>query len=183
MGGRKSKPGAMREMAGHPGKRGIVRDLAFEEPKLEHPVAAVTMAPPKWLNPIARAEWKRLAPMLQRLRLLHAIDATAFTMYCILYSQWHAAAKILNSRGSTYKTKSRHGEIERILPAFSVLQITTQRMQRLLSEFGLTPAARASLGRAVANGQLGLGLDTPPGADRPRDPRPLRDTPVGYLVN
>lgn len=185
--GRKSKPRALKELAGNPGKRSLGRDLDAppqEELEAAKSLATATLAPPTWLNKTAAKEWKRLAPILQRLRLLGQVDASALAQYCMWWGVWSAAAQAVNRIGSTYKTKSKHGSIDRVRPQFAVLEKAQRMMNRLSTEFGLTPAARSSLGRALVDpaNQPELGLPTPAGADRPRDPRPLSgSSPINFL--
>lgn len=188
MAGRKPKPRALRELAGNPGKRPLPEtilpdDALTGDGETAQPVTVVTLEPPAWLarNKFAAEEWRRLAPMLQKLRLLHEIDGTAFANYCLLYAEWRKAADAITRRGTSYKTVTKHGTMERLRPEFRVMTECTRLMQRMLSEFGLTPSARARIGTAIASGQMKLPLSPTESETKPKDPRPYVDGPVGFL--
>ena len=68
--GRKPKPTAMKELEGNPGKH----PLNASEPKPKKKAPAC----PKWLEPEAKKEWKRLAPSLEAMGVLTQADLTAF---------------------------------------------------------------------------------------------------------
>ena len=50
---------------------------------------------PAHLNPSAKAEWKRLASELQRLRILSQLDRAALAAYCQAYGRWVEAERQL----------------------------------------------------------------------------------------
>ena len=68
--GRKPKPTAIKELEGNPGKR----PLNEAEPK------PVKKAPscPKWLEPEAKKEWRRLSKQLEQSGVLTEVDQAAF---------------------------------------------------------------------------------------------------------
>ncbi len=62
MRGRRPKPTALKLIAGNPGKRPLNRN----EPKPAHSVPTC----PAHLSPTGKAEWKRLAHEMHRLRII-----------------------------------------------------------------------------------------------------------------
>ena len=76
--GRKPTPTAIKELEGNPGKR----PLNSNEPKPD------TTAPkcPKWLEPEAKKEWKRLSIEMERIGILTKVDMAAFAAYCQAYA-------------------------------------------------------------------------------------------------
>ena len=60
--GRKPKPTAIKELEGNPGKRLLNAD----EPKPERKVPPC----PKWLEPEAKKEWRRLSKQLEQIGVL-----------------------------------------------------------------------------------------------------------------
>ena len=72
--GRKPKPTAIKELEGNPGKR----PLNDAEPK------PAKKAPPcpKWLEPEAKKEWRRLSKQLEQIGVLTEVDQAAFASYC-----------------------------------------------------------------------------------------------------
>ena len=79
------KPTAIRELEGDAGKQLHKRR---HEPK-PRPVTGVQ--PPRWLGVIARTEWRRIVPELERLGLLTVIDLGTLEIYCDLYERWRRA--------------------------------------------------------------------------------------------
>ena len=64
--GRKPKPTAMKELEGNPGKH----PLNTSEPKPNKKAPAC----PKWLEPEAKKEWRRLAKQMEAIGILTEVD-------------------------------------------------------------------------------------------------------------
>jgi P27 family predicted phage terminase small subunit len=47
--------------------------------------------PPRWLGVMARNEWHRIVPELERLGFLTVIDLGTLEIYCDLYERWRRA--------------------------------------------------------------------------------------------
>ena len=77
--GRKPKPTAIKELEGNPGKR----PLNEAEPKPEHKAPPC----PKWLEPEAKKEWRRLSKQLEAIGVLTEVDQAAFASYCQAYAR------------------------------------------------------------------------------------------------
>ena len=75
--GRKPKPTAIKELEGNPGKR----PLNDAEPKPERKAPPC----PKWLEPEAKKEWRRLSKQLEQIGVLTEVDQAAFASYCQAY--------------------------------------------------------------------------------------------------
>ena len=78
--GRKPKPTAIKELEGNPGKR----PLNDAEPKPERKAPPC----PKWLEPEAKKEWRRLSKQLEQIGVLTEVDQAAFASYCQAYARW-----------------------------------------------------------------------------------------------
>ena len=160
--GPKKEPDALQRLKGHPAKARKRRTLAVM-PSTGAP------RPPRWLDPIARAEWRRLSVELHRLGLLTMLDLGQFGAYCQAYARWRRAERRLAARlrhrdGELVTTKSGYGQIH---PLITLAKQAIDTMTRLAAEFGLSPSARAS---------LALPLDqTAPIHDRPDQPAPAAD--------
>ena len=92
---------------------------------------------PQWLSPAAKRIWRVLAPRLAHLGLLTTCDEHALGRYCELWVCWLWCRKELYDG---LQASAPEGA-ERIKALLTV----TDRLLRLEREFGLTPAARASL--------------------------------------
>ena len=86
--GRKPKPTAMKELEGNPGKH----PLNTSEPKPNKKAPAC----PKWLEPEAKKEWRRLAKQMEAIGILTEVDMAAFAGYCQAYARWKEAEEIMN---------------------------------------------------------------------------------------
>lgn len=138
MKGRKPKPTHLKAINGNPGKR----PLNENEPK---PKGAAKC--PTWLHKDAKKEWKRLAPELERLKLLTLLDTVAFAGYCESYAQWKEATEFIHKHGTSYPVKDEDGRIKMIRPFPQVAQANQAlaNIRSFASEFGFTPSARGRI--------------------------------------
>lgn len=142
-GGRPPKPTHLKVLEGNPGKR----PLNVKEPKPK-PTAPKC---PVWLGPIAKKEWRRVVPELERLGLLTVVDGAALEGYCESYSKWVELSQFLKKfekQGYMFKTPS--GYMQQ-LPQVGMAQKYLVLVKAFCSEFGLTPSSRA---RMTMPGQL-----------------------------
>ena len=132
--GRPPTPSALKLLAGNPGKRPINQD----EPKLE-----LAEPPcPEHLDDVARREWKRIVPILMRMRVLTEADEIQLANLCQTYSTMIDAQTKLKQAGMLYKSK---GGFVQANPLFGVVMKCLNVISKLSSEFGLTPSARVRL--------------------------------------
>ena len=136
--GRKPTPTAIKELEGNPGKR----PLNAKEPK------PVKKAPacPKWLEPGAKKEWRRLSKQLEQLGVLTELDMASFAAYCQAYARYKEAEEFITQHGSIVKTPSGYWQQ---VPQVAQAQTYSKIMLRLAEQFGLTPSARS---RIIAGG-------------------------------
>ena len=143
--GRKPKPTAIKILEGNPGKR----KLNENEPK------PLKKAPPcpKWLEPEAKKEWRRLAKALEAMGVLTEADMAAFAGYCQSYARWKEAEERITDRGLVIRTPSGYPQQ---VPYISIAQQYLKLMQQYAEQFGLTPAARS---RIIAGNGEGKAVD------------------------
>ena len=141
MKGRKPKPTRMKALAGNPGRR----PLNSDEPE----VFPSDLAPPHDLRGLALKAWKKLAPLLARMKLFTDADRDALEMYCTAYGHWKDAEEKIREHGAVVKAPS--GYIQQS-PYIGIAKQMREEMRKLLPEFGLTPSSRSRL-----NVSAGLG--------------------------
>ena len=143
--GRKPTPTAIKELEGNPGKR----PLNSNEPKPD------TTAPkcPKWLEPEAKKEWKRLSIEMERIGILTKVDMAAFAAYCQAYARWQEAEKFITEHGPIVRPPSGYWQT---VPQVSIAQTYMKIMEKLAEQFGLTPSSRS---RIIAGNQEGPAED------------------------
>ena len=152
--GRKPKPIALRKLEGNPGKRPLVKKVVnfnvIERLLKATKIGKKENAPlcPAWLSEKARQEWRRVAPVLKQLGLLHVIDRTALAGYCQAYARWREAEEFIETKEKEYiNTKGKKSVIHPLI--FSQRAYIAQKYllicKNFLVEFGMTPSSRGRL--------------------------------------
>ena len=108
----------------------------------------------KGLSPIARKEWRRIVPLLQKLGVLSVVDGPALAAYCESFSLWRQAMDDVRASGIMIEVQvaTRMGSVtvQKKNPAVSVAQTEAKTLKSFLESFGCTPAARM---KVQANGE------------------------------
>ncbi len=138
------KPTRLKVLDGNPGKRALPKN----EPQ---PLAGAEC--PEWLSEIAKAEWLRVAPELERIGLLTQIDSTALAAYCAAYARWQMAEEALARHGLTFVTEGGYSAQR---PEVSIANKAMAEIRAFCKEFGMTPSSR---GRMSLPGKDGEEID------------------------
>ena len=128
------KPSAIARAEGNPGKRRL--NDCEPQPR------ATTPRCPEHLDAEAKKEWKRLVPILRRMRVLTEADGMTLANLCQTWSTMMKAQEKLTEMGILYKSPS--GYIQQS-PLFSMVNQCIDTITKLSREFGLTPAARSRI--------------------------------------
>lgn len=131
------KPTALKVVQGVPGHR----RLPENEPQ---PPKGVRM--PKYLSKAAAQHWGTVVAQLEPLGVLTVVDDVALAMYCEQFALWRAATDAIARDGLV--TISRHG-VPKYSPHVGIAASAHDRMLRMLTEFGMTPASRPRLRTGV----------------------------------
>lgn len=131
--GRRPKPTQLKVISGNPGKR----PLNLSEPKPEGPAQC-----PAWLDGGGKAEWRRVAPHLEKMGLLTAVDMAAFACYCDAVSKLEQANNKIESLGLIAKTG---GGGAKVSPYFTIRSKAMEEIRAFASEFGFTPSSRGRI--------------------------------------
>lgn len=123
--------------------RGTQRAQRPDEP--QPPADGVTM--PAHLGEVAAGRWRELLPLLQSVRVMTRADIEALARYCDTYEWWLATRAKLRAEGDTYPILNDGGEVKYIAqrPEVSIAHKLATQLRQLEQDFGLNPAARASL--------------------------------------
>lgn len=145
--GRKSKPTALKVAEGNPGHRPLSKIDLTSSPSVPKC--------PTWLDAAARAVWKEQVFELHRLGMLRTVDQVVLANLCdsvaMLRSAKRKMAKLraeMKKKGADpddallYKTAG--GSIIQS-PLVGIINREKLNIQRMASEFGMTPASRARL--------------------------------------
>lgn len=98
---------------------------------------------PKDMTDAAKAEWKRVMPVLVERRVLSVADLAAVERYCDATGDIAIARARIRLDGDY--VPNRLGELKRH-PAFATLRESTAEARRWAAELGLTPASRSRVG-------------------------------------
>lgn len=136
--GRKPKPSALKLIQGIPGKR----PLNDAEPA---PATVSAASPaPAHMTKEGREAWATFAPLVVGMGVLTVADGPALERLCETYGELRRLSALLELLGETYETKSVSGELlVRARPECARLSDADRRFRGYLSDFGLSPAARA----------------------------------------
>lgn len=100
------------------------------------PVVRVPAAP-SYLSKEAKAEWRRVAPILVRERkVLTIADLAALENFVIASGTMRDMHRLLQAEGYVLENGKRH-------PAVGILTAMQQQQLRCAGELGLTPSARS----------------------------------------
>lgn len=127
MPGPRPKSDAVKLAAGNPGKRPL------NSPK-PLPVAPEC---PEWLDDVAKAKWRELAPKLEKAGLLTEVDGEAFAVLCLHWSNIVHAQERIRKEGLLVAGKRN--------PAAGLLKDASDQFRRYCCLFGLNPTDRARL--------------------------------------
>ena len=136
--GRKPKPTVVKKLSGNPGKR----PLNANEPQFEIPGRMLNT--PAYLDDYGAEVWRDLGGMLLRAGLLTVVDKYALGMFCVSAGRFVKGNLMLEQTGGPVLTSETTGNIYQN-PWLHVVNKAWDQMQRMFSEFGLTPAERARL--------------------------------------
>jgi P27 family predicted phage terminase small subunit len=110
--------------------------------------------PPAWLSKDAKAEWRRVMPLLVERRILTDADLGCVEAYCTAIGNVRAAQRILDAEGLTLNGRKH--------PAFAIQNDAMTTARLLAAELGLTPVSRSRPAIRDDSGQdselLALGL-------------------------
>ncbi len=148
--GRKPKPTALKLVEGNPGRR-KPNDL---EPKPEG--AAVC---PDWLSPVAREEWEKIAPELDRIGISTSVDSNVLAGYCLAMADLREAEGVLAEDG--YTTQTNKGLARHPMSIVKVQALGV--LLKFASEFGMTPSSRTKIHarQPDRDGKAGFNFDGP----------------------
>jgi P27 family predicted phage terminase small subunit len=101
--------------------------------------------PPSWMSREAKAEWRRVAPALERLDLLKPEDRSTLAAYCETWSRFVAATCDIATTGLPVQNRSiKKDGTETVWftknPAVAIAQAASTELRHYAALFGLSPA-------------------------------------------
>ena len=103
----------------------------------------IPTTPPDFLSPLAAIEWARIAPDLDVMGVAKAVDGSALAAYCECWARWRTLNEIATKSPPLIKSL-RDGSMVKN-PVVAQVRDASSELRLWAREFGLTPAARASI--------------------------------------
>lgn len=152
--GRPSQPAKILQLKG----RGNGTDSGGRPVKTPPAFRRIAPNPPSWISREAKAEWKRVAPGLQRLDLLKEEDRATLAAYCETWSTYVVATRDVTRRGLTVlmTITTRDGTVtekEMANPSVAIARNAGKELRAWATHYGLTPSAEMALGKAADSGE------------------------------
>ena len=111
-------------------------------------VPAESPPPPSWLDERAKRYWGKIVPWLAEYGITTRLDQVALALLVLSLADMVMAREIVEAaaekKGTKFIAETEKGNIIQH-PAVGVANKAHARVLQLLKEFGMTPAARASL--------------------------------------
>jgi len=114
--------------------RGVKPKLVIDNEPVER-----VMPPPAWLSKDAKAEWRRVMPILTDRRILTKADLGSLENYCTAIGQVRECERHLQQHGQVIEVA---GQMKRN-PSVGIQSDAMTRARLLASELGLTPVSRS----------------------------------------
>ena len=108
---------------------------------------------PKFLDPIAKQIWRRLAPQLEKIGTIAMVDQFTFANYCQAYSRLLEIEKYLNEHGQLEEVEIPFSEglfggmttETRVRPQANLAIKLRDQVQKLQKDFGLSAKDRSTI--------------------------------------
>lgn len=107
------------------------------------------MPPPDWLSEDAKAEWRRIVPILGQRKILTGADLGSVENYCMAIGLAREMERVIQKEGPVQKiyAVNKDGE-ERLVrlaknPAVAIQSDAMTRARLLAAELGCTPVSRS----------------------------------------
>src|ERR1700677_468337 len=151
--GRRPKPTAVKRAEGNRGKRALNK----REPKPAHGVPPM----PEHLSKIAKAEWRRLVPVLVDMNVLTVADGDALAAYCTAIEQWILASNAIIKYGILVAELDEATGVGclKTNPAVRIRSDALRHMRSFEAELGLTPSSRSRIHVSDPNKKTSSALD------------------------
>ncbi|WP_241648904.1 phage terminase small subunit P27 family [Rosenbergiella collisarenosi] len=131
-------PTPLRVINGNPSKRPINKS----EPK---PPTGVPPTP-KHFSKQEKYWFKRLGEELDCMGVITTLDGMALELLIGAYVEWRTHRDVLDEEGETYTTTTMTGDkLIKAHPRVGMMADAWKRLRGMMSEFGMTPAARSKV--------------------------------------
>jgi P27 family predicted phage terminase small subunit len=132
--GPKPKPAGLRLLEGNRSHRRVREGVK---------VALKAPTCPEWLSAIAKTEWRRITPRLEKLGLVGEVDMAALAAYCENLAIVVQCSNFIRRKGGYAKYLS--GKNSQTAPHLVAMNKAFEKIRAFCSEFGMTPSSRGRM--------------------------------------
>lgn len=113
------------------------------------------MKAPSYLNGVAKKAFADLVKLVgaDGMNVLAESDKVAMAMLCDQYSIYREARKEVRSEGLTFTSEGRAGTQIKARPEVAIMNAAWDRVGKMLTEFGCTPASRSKVDELESQGK------------------------------
>jgi len=117
------------------------------KPKADNALKPIRGVPPvpEHLGAIAKAKWAQVCVLLDAMNVLSVTDTDVIELYCAQYQVLREAQAAMELEGRVLKGRF---DQQKVSPWVQIEVAALKQMTSLLSQMGLTPAARAKVNAA-----------------------------------
>jgi P27 family predicted phage terminase small subunit len=101
--------------------------------------------PPDWLSARAKEYWQEIGDLLLGMKLVSYGDSAALMLLCDTLAEYVSLRVSIQKKGRVYENLTPGGKVYRPNPEVAMAADAWRRAQRMLVEFGLTPASRGKV--------------------------------------
>ena len=120
------------------GRKHTHRPMNDREPEPEQKAPPM----PDDLDEVAKQEWQRMSPILERLGILTEIDHGMFEAMCKSYSNWVKYSKMAQEKPLVKAPKTGYIQVS---PFVTLSDKALKAYMKIAVEFGLTPSSRSRI--------------------------------------
>ena len=100
---------------------------------------------PDFLSELGERKWTDLAPHLEAMGVLTAVDVDLLAAYCETYARWRRVVTMAAKSPPVFKRGDGEDAVFVRNPIWAQIRDLTAELRVLAREFGFTPSARAGL--------------------------------------
>ena len=148
--GRPSKPHELKVIEGRAKRAPNAVDAAVD--------AAIKPRMPKApasLSPAGKKVWRNVGSDLFQRGLLEPLYQPAFQLFCEACARYNMAREAMEVDGYIIKSPSGYGMLS---PYHSIMRASLDQMTKIMSDFGMTPRARAGIDMPEIGKEKGSGF-------------------------
>lgn len=95
----------------------------------------------------SQAVFDQVCELLDSMSVLAKTDGGALERYARMFVRWRRAEQFIEKYGESYPTKDKDGNMTSFqqFPQVAIARTLSEALRKIESEFGLTPASRASI--------------------------------------